>query len=69
MAFIRRMRGRQYGLTECQDAFQWFVRGWIDANLLTLADKLSQVNSEQHASEEVPHDINMPVGKALNTFF
>lgn len=47
-AFIQQMRGRQYGWDALHDAFNWFVEGWIQADIARLKDTCSQVNSDSH---------------------
>lgn len=46
IAFKRSMRGRQYGWDALHDAANWFCSGWKAANLETLANNLSQINTD-----------------------
>jgi hypothetical protein len=31
--FIEQMRGREYGASETQDAWDWFITGWISSQI------------------------------------
>lgn len=69
IAFIKAMRGKKYGgIWQVRDAFCWFITGWRTADIARLNDTVSQVNSEQHASQEVPQNINMPIGEPDDSF-
>lgn len=51
-AFIQQMRGRQYGWDALHDAFNWFVEGWIQADIARLVDTCSQINTDSHVMQE-----------------
>jgi hypothetical protein len=53
LAFIREMRGKEYGIDECRQAFWWFVKGWRDADLQRLSDSCSQVNTENRSANDL----------------
>lgn len=47
-AFIRQMRGRQYGWDALYDAWGWYLSGWKDANLTSMKEAIININSAEN---------------------
>jgi hypothetical protein len=54
IAFIKQMRGIQYGRDELVDAFDWFVQGWRASDIARLKDTCSQVNTDGPGQVQAP---------------